>query len=87
MEKEYLTKEQIIRNKILREINSWKWFYNFLFTHYMNTDISIRKFAKETGISATSIHRHLKICKVRLAKIYGENWQDFVKEDFYKLNK
>ena len=87
MQKEYLTKDKIIRNKILTEINSWQWFYYTLFNLYMNSDMSIRKLAKETGISATSIHKHLKICKVRLAKIYGENWQDFVKKDFYKLNK
>ena len=59
MQKEYLTKDKIIRNKILTEINSWQWFYYTLFNLYMNSDMSIRKLAKETGISATSIHKHL----------------------------
>ena len=76
-----------MRDKIMREITHWDGYYYLLFTHYMDTDISIRKFAKATGISASTIHKDLKICKVRLAKTYGENWQDFVKKDFYKLNK
>ena len=76
-----------MRNKILYEIESWHWYYNTLFKLYMNSDKSIRKISKEIGISPTSIHRVLKKCKDKLAKTYGENWQDFVKEDFYKLNK
>ena len=29
----------------------------------------------------------LKKCKNKLKESYGDDWQDFVKEDFYKLNK
>ena len=76
-----------MRNKILKEIYSWHRYETLMFITYMNTDISIRKLAKETKISKDSIFYTLKKCKNKLKESYGDDWQDFVKEDFYKLNK
>ena len=74
-----------MRDKILKEIYSWDRYEALMFITYMHGDMSIRKLARETKISKDSIFYTLKKCKNKLKESYGENWKDFVKEDFYKL--
>ena len=65
------------RNKAEKEVDSWDWYDKKLFTLYRDTNLSIRKIAKETGISFVSIFHSLKKHKAIL--------RELLKEDYDKL--
>ena len=75
-------KYEIIIEKIHKEILSWKWYDQFLFTVYFQTGKSIRTLEKEIGISYFSIFHTLKNCKERIKIAIGEDYEDFINEDF-----
>ncbi len=59
------------------EIKGWHWYDKKLFQLYKNTDMSIRKLAKETGISWVSIFNTLKNCKTKIRNKYQEDWDKY----------
>ena len=48
----------------------------------MESGKSIRKIAKETGISVKSIWVTLKNCKEKIKLVVGEDWEDFRNMDY-----
>ena len=55
-------------NRIEDEIKTWHYYDEILFNLYIDSGMSIRKLAKETGISEKSIFHTLKKCKEKLKK-------------------
>ncbi len=55
-------------NRIEDEIKTWHYYDEILFNLYIDSGMSIRKLAKETGISEKSIFVTLKKCKDKLRK-------------------
>jgi predicted DNA-binding protein YlxM (UPF0122 family) len=53
-----------------------------LFNLYRESNLSMREIAEETDISLTSIFNTLKNCKERLREAIGEDFQDYLNEDF-----
>lgn len=67
------------------ELNSWHWFDKVLFELYVNKEMSIREIAKQTKIGTSSIFNTLKNCKLRIKENLGEDWEDFINEDYEKI--
>jgi predicted DNA-binding protein YlxM (UPF0122 family) len=68
--------------RIKQEILNWHWYDTKLFTLYLKEDMSMRDIASETNISLTSIYNTLKNCKERLRENVGDDWSDYLNNDF-----
>jgi len=71
--------------KIDNEINSWHWYDKMLFKLYKDQDLTMRAIAEETNISLTSIFTTIKNCKDKLRDSVGEDYTDFINEDYELL--
>lgn len=75
--------EEYILQKINQEVESWDYWYDKkLFNLYYNTDLSLRKLAKETNISVTSIFNSCKNYKDIIKAKFGEDFEDYLNGDF-----
>ena len=82
---EMLVAKNAIEVKILDEINSWEWYDKMLFEIYRNEKTSMRKIAAKSNISLSSIFNTLKSWKKKIKDNVGEDWQDYLNEDFELL--
>jgi predicted transcriptional regulator len=82
---EMLVAKNAIEVKILDEINSWEWYDKMLFEIYRNEKTSMRKIAAKSNISLSSIFNTLKTCKKKIKDNIGEDWEDYLNEDFELL--
>jgi DNA-directed RNA polymerase specialized sigma24 family protein len=64
------------RIKAEQEVNSWEWYDKKLFTLYRDNKTSIRKLAKETGISFVSIFHTLKANKQKLKRLLQDDYDN-----------
>ena len=64
------------RIKAEDEVNSWEWYDKKLFTLYRDNKTSIRKLAKETGISFVSIFHTLKANKQKLKRLLQDDYDN-----------
>jgi DNA-directed RNA polymerase specialized sigma24 family protein len=74
-----------IRYQIELEINSWTEYDRRLFNIYLKNKISMRKISKGADISLSSIFNTIKNCKTRLKDICGEDYQDYLNEDYERI--
>jgi len=80
--------EASILNKINEEVESWDhWYDKKLFKLYYKTDMSMRKLAKETKISVTSIFNSCKNYKDILKSKFGEDFEDYLNGDFNLIDQ
>jgi len=82
--------EERLIDLIQDEVGSWdSWYDQKLFKVYYETDISMRKLAKETNISVTSIFNSCKNYKDIIKSKFGEDFEDYLNGDFdlIKTNK
>jgi len=80
--------EDRLINKIKVEVEGWEsWYDKKLFKIYYETDISMRKLAKETNISVTSIFNSCKGYKDLIQSKFGEDFEDYLNGDFDLINK
>lgn len=78
--------EDKMLNKIKTEVESWEhWYDRKLFKVYYETDISMRKLAKETNISVTSIFNSCKNYKDIIKSKFGEDFEDYINGDFHLI--
>lgn len=82
---EYERAHQKIIDKIEKEIKTWHWYDEKLFRLYYYTDKSLRKIAKETSISLTSIYNSCKNYKEIIKEKYGEDIADLFNKDYNKI--
>ncbi len=80
-EEECLATERVF-DLITDEIHSWHWYDAKLCNTYFKTDISLRKLAKETGISVTSLFNSIKNYRAILEDKFGEDVADLFNEDY-----
>lgn len=71
-----------LMNQVSKEMNNWHYYDRLLFQLYKDTNMSMREIAQGTNISLKSIFGTLKHCKKRLKENVGEDYLDFVNEDF-----
>lgn len=71
-----------IENLIDAESKTWHHYDKMLFDIYRKKTISMRGIAKETNISLKSIFNTLKHCKQRIKQNVGEDYKDYLNEDF-----
>ena len=67
---------------IEEEISNWEFYDKKLFDIYRNKDLSIREIAEKTDIDYSSIFRTLKRCKKRLQGAVGEDYKDYLNQDY-----
>lgn len=67
---------------IEEETKSWHFYDKKLFDIYRNTDLSMREIAEETNISLKSIFITLKHCKERIKENVGEDFEDYLNNEF-----
>lgn len=65
--------------------DDWDWYDRKLFKLYRDTDLSIRKIAKETNISWVSIFNTLKNCKNEIKEKLNEDYEDYKNEDYDRI--
>jgi hypothetical protein len=61
---------------ILDFIQTWEDYERMLFMVYVNKGVSMRKMARESGISFTSIYNTIRNCKLKLIQWQKENQKD-----------
>lgn len=78
--------QQIILDNIQQEVDSWdRWYDQKLFKIYYETDISMRKLAKDSHISVTSIFNSCKNYKQIINSKFNEDYQDYINGDFHLI--
>ena len=71
-----------IELKIKDEMQTWEEYDRQLFILYRNSGFSMRKIEAEVGIGLRSIWQTINNCKLRLKEAIGEDWIDYINEDF-----
>jgi DNA-directed RNA polymerase specialized sigma24 family protein len=71
-----------IELKIKAEMQNWDEYDRQLFILYRNSGLSMRRIEAEVGIDYSSVWRTLNKCKERLSEAIGEDWQDYMNEDY-----
>jgi len=67
-------------------VDTWDhWYDRKLFKIVFTNDISMRKLARETGISLTSIFNSFKKYKQSIREEFSEDWEDFINSNFDKV--
>jgi len=69
-------------DKIDKEVMTWRWYDSRLFMLYKDSPMSLRKIAKETGISWVSIHYTIKNCKAIIHEKFKEDYEDYINGDY-----
>jgi RNA polymerase sigma factor (sigma-70 family) len=75
-----------IFSKVADTVSEFHWYDAMLFKLYKDTGKSMRTLSKETGISTSSIFTTLKNCKERIRENCGEDYQDYLNEDYELIN-
>ena len=69
-------------NKVEDEMNEWHWYDKLLFETYVKDSRSMRGLSSDTHISLTSIFTTLRNCKNRIRENVGEDFLDYMNEDY-----
>ena len=93
----------IICENIDKEIDTWHWYDKEIFKIYrmhwtdvnrLNKEleqfegkVSIRKMAKNTDISWTTLFNELKQSKAKIRDKFAEDWEDYKNEDYNLIKK
>ena len=73
-----------IHEKIEEEVESWHWYDEMLWKLYKDGR-SMRELSNETKISLSSIFHTIKTCKERISEAVGEDYEDYINEDYEKI--
>ena len=71
-----------IFDKVYDTVSEFSWYDEMLFNLYKDSGKSMRTITKETGISTSSIFNSLKNCKDIIREEIGEDYEDYLNEDF-----
>ena len=82
---EYFNSLEKIDTLVKNEVNSWHWYDAKMYKLYIDNKMPMRTIESETGISLRSIFETIKICKQRLKKAVGEDYEDFINNDYEKI--
>ena len=75
---------ETIYERIEDEVEDWHWYDKMLWQLYTE-DRTMRELAKDTKISLSSIFHTIKTCKERIKLAVGEDYEDYVNEDYEKI--
>lgn len=68
-----------LKEDIDKIVSTWYWYDSKLFKLYYDKGMSMRKIAKETGISLKSVFNSLKAAKMRLREEFQEDYNKYKK--------
>lgn len=69
-------------SKMDKELENWHFYEQGIYKIYRDTDLSIRGMAKDTKISFVNIFHTLKKTKKIMKDKFGEDYQDYLNEDY-----
>jgi RNA polymerase sigma factor (sigma-70 family) len=75
---------ETIYERIEDEVEDWHWYDKMLWQLYTE-DRTMRELAKDTKISLSSIFHTIKTCKERIKIAVGEDYEDYVNQDYEKI--
>ena len=73
-----------IHERIEEEVDNWHWYDEMLWKLYKEGR-SMRELSNETKISLSSIFHTIKTCKERISEAVGEDYEDYINEDYEKI--
>ena len=73
-----------IHERIEQEVENWHWYDEMLWKLYKDGR-SMRELSNETKISLSSIFHTIKTCKERISEAVGEDYEDYINEDYEKI--
>jgi DNA-directed RNA polymerase specialized sigma24 family protein len=73
---------ELIYDRVEYEISRWDWYDQKLWKIYRDERKPMRQISDETGISLKSIFLTIKSCKERIRQSVGEDYADFLNEEF-----
>ena len=88
VEYDYIPKKDgqiALETRIIKEMDTWNWFDVKLFNIYRDDKISMRELSKKTRIGTSTIFHRIKYCKERLKENIGEDYEDYINEDYEKI--
>ena len=74
-----------IHTFIIQEVNTWNPYDQKLYNLHVEKKIPMRKISRGADISLTSIYESLKSCKERLRVAVGEEYEDYINEEFERI--
>lgn len=75
----------ILDEKIHKEIKRWHWYDRDLFLLITSGKSSMRKVSRDSTISLSSIANTINNCKKRLKIAIGEDFEDYINGDYKKI--
>ncbi len=76
-----------LNKRVIDELDKIDWFDKMLFQIYVTSGKSMRKLAKETGISLSCIQYTTSRTKTHLLSLLSEDYQDYLNEDYEWLKE
>jgi DNA-directed RNA polymerase specialized sigma24 family protein len=76
---------EIIKNRIQIEVNTWHLYDQQLWQVHVKENKSMRDISNGANISLSSIFNSLKNCKERIRIAVGEDYEDYLNEDYDKI--
>lgn len=77
----------ILEQKINEVVNTFHWYDKQLFELITSGKVSMRKLSRDSGISLSSIANTMNKCRRKLKEAIGEDYLDYVNEDYHKIKK
>ena len=78
--------KEVILAKIDNEIKSWHHYDRMLFELITYSGESMRQISRDSKISLSSIFNTYKKCKERLKSVIGEDFEDYLNEEYNLIN-
>jgi DNA-directed RNA polymerase specialized sigma24 family protein len=83
-QKRYIAND-VLEYKINEEVKKWHWYDRDLFELITSGEISMRKLARESTISLSSIANTMNKCRRKLREAIGEDYEDYINGDYKQI--
>jgi DNA-directed RNA polymerase specialized sigma24 family protein len=83
--KQYFESLEKLDNLVKNEVNLWHPYDAKIYNLYAVNKMSMRTIESGAGISLRSIFETIKSCKERLIEAVGEDYTDFINNDFERI--
>lgn len=83
--KDWFIANDILEEKIKRVLESFHWYDRQMFVLVATGPDSMRKIARESKISLSSISNTIKKCRTRLKDELGEDFQDYFNKEYKRI--
>ena len=82
---DFFEAKEKIHTFIIQEVKTWNYYDKNLYNLHIEKKIPMRKISRGADISLTSIYESLKSCKERLKIAVGEDYEDFINQEYEQI--